>query len=111
MPWRRTSRSCSKCAPAATCRCRAPASGTSPISSRAATSSTTDPALMNTRTVRLESALEPAARLGADARVGGAAATGALKQRDYTPGATGPLHGLRILDLSRLFAGNVLTQI
>jgi crotonobetainyl-CoA:carnitine CoA-transferase CaiB-like acyl-CoA transferase len=34
-----------------------------------------------------------------------------LNKRDYTPEATGPLTGLRILDLSRLFAGNVLTQI
>lgn len=35
----------------------------------------------------------------------------ALKQRDYTPEATGTLAGIRVLDLSRLFAGNVLTQI
>jgi len=35
----------------------------------------------------------------------------ALKKRDYTPAARGPLDGLRVLDLSRLFAGNVLTQI
>lgn len=34
-----------------------------------------------------------------------------LKQRDYTPEATGTLAGIRVLDLSRLFAGNVLTQI
>jgi len=34
-----------------------------------------------------------------------------LKQRDYTPQARGPLDGIRVLDLSRLFAGNVLTQI
>jgi formyl-CoA transferase len=34
-----------------------------------------------------------------------------LKQRDYVPGARGPLAGVRALDLSRLFAGNLLTQI
>ncbi len=34
-----------------------------------------------------------------------------LKKRDYTPAARGPLDGVRVLDLSRLFAGNVLTQI
>ncbi len=34
-----------------------------------------------------------------------------LKKRDYQAGARGPLNGIRILDLSRLFAGNVLTQI
>ena len=34
-----------------------------------------------------------------------------LKKRDYEPEARGPLHGIRVLDLSRLFAGNVLTQI
>jgi formyl-CoA transferase len=34
-----------------------------------------------------------------------------LKKRDYEPGARGPLQGIRVLDLSRLFAGNVLTQI
>src|SRR5882757_7124837 len=34
-----------------------------------------------------------------------------LKKRDYDPGARGPLQGIRVLDLSRLFAGNVLTQI
>ncbi len=36
--------------------------------------------------------------------------TSRLKQRGYTPGAQGPLRGVRILDMSRLFAGNVLTQ-
>ncbi|MDP4026825.1 CoA transferase [Methylobacterium sp. NEAU 140] len=34
-----------------------------------------------------------------------------LAQRDYQPGARGILDGVRVLDLSRLFAGNVLTQI
>lgn len=34
-----------------------------------------------------------------------------LRARDYEPGRRGTLAGLRILDLSRLFAGNVLTQI
>ena len=34
-----------------------------------------------------------------------------LHQRDYRPEAHGTLDGVRILDLSRLFAGNVCTQI
>jgi len=34
-----------------------------------------------------------------------------LKKRKYTPDARGTLTGLRVLDLSRLFAGNLLTQI
>lgn len=34
-----------------------------------------------------------------------------LKKRNYMPDARGTLAGLRVLDLSRLFAGNVLTQI
>ena len=34
-----------------------------------------------------------------------------LQRRDYDPGATGPLDGVRVLDLSRLFAGNLLTQV
>jgi crotonobetainyl-CoA:carnitine CoA-transferase CaiB-like acyl-CoA transferase len=34
-----------------------------------------------------------------------------LHEADYQPDAKGPLSGLRILDLSRLFAGNVLTQV
>ena len=34
-----------------------------------------------------------------------------MKQRDYVPQAVGTLTGLRVLDLSRLFAGNLLSQI
>src|SRR5262245_38802752 len=34
-----------------------------------------------------------------------------LKQRDYAPHAPATLAGIRVLDLSRLFAGNLLTQI
>jgi crotonobetainyl-CoA:carnitine CoA-transferase CaiB-like acyl-CoA transferase len=34
-----------------------------------------------------------------------------LHRRDYTPAAAGPLNGVRILDMSRLFAGNILTQV
>ena len=34
-----------------------------------------------------------------------------LKKRDYTPRARGALEGVRILDLSRLVAGNTLTQV
>jgi formyl-CoA transferase len=37
--------------------------------------------------------------------------TSKLRQRDYEPHARGVLAGLRVLDLSRLFAGNLLTQI
>ena len=35
----------------------------------------------------------------------------ALKRRDYDPKASGPLRGLRVVDMSRLFAGNVITQV
>jgi crotonobetainyl-CoA:carnitine CoA-transferase CaiB-like acyl-CoA transferase len=35
----------------------------------------------------------------------------ALHRRDYQPDARGALDGIRVLDLSRLFAGNLLTQI
>ncbi len=34
-----------------------------------------------------------------------------LKQRDYLGGKRGPLDGLRVLDLSRLVAGNMLTGV
>ena len=34
----------------------------------------------------------------------------ALHRRDWEKDATGPLNGVRVLDLSRLFAGNVLSQ-
>lgn len=34
-----------------------------------------------------------------------------LKKRDYVPGAEGPLAGVRVLDLSRLVAGNTLTGL
>ena len=37
--------------------------------------------------------------------------TGKLHTRDYTPTAPGTLDGIRVLDLSRLFAGNLLTQV
>src|ERR1017187_10295775 len=33
-----------------------------------------------------------------------------LPRADYKPGARGPLSGLRVIDLSRLVAGNLLTQ-
>ena len=44
-------------------------------------------------------------------RAGGPPPRSALKRRSYQPAAKGPLSDLRVLDLSRLFAGNVLSQI
>src|SRR6478752_5585490 len=35
----------------------------------------------------------------------------ALRSKDYEPRAVGALDGLRVLDLSRLVAGNTLTQL
>jgi crotonobetainyl-CoA:carnitine CoA-transferase CaiB-like acyl-CoA transferase len=37
--------------------------------------------------------------------------TTSLHRKDYTPGARGPLNGIRVLDLSRLVCGNQLTQV
>ncbi|MEB2401052.1 MAG: CoA transferase [Alcaligenaceae bacterium] len=37
--------------------------------------------------------------------------TSNFRKADYQRGATGPLNGMRVLDLSRLFAGNALTQM
>src|SRR5678815_4712313 len=44
-------------------------------------------------------------------RAGGRPPRSSLKRRSYEPAAKGPLSDLRVLDLSRLFAGNVLSQI
>ena len=35
----------------------------------------------------------------------------ALSKKSYDPGAKGALDGLRVLDMSRLIAGNMLTQV
>jgi formyl-CoA transferase len=37
--------------------------------------------------------------------------TSALKKKSFQPGAAGALNGVRILDMSRLVAGNTLTQV
>jgi len=37
--------------------------------------------------------------------------TAKLKTRDYTPNVRGALDGVRVLDLSRLVAGNTLTGV
>ncbi len=52
-------------------------------------------------------------RAGSAAGASTAAVAGGdtLHRRDYAPEASGPLRDVRVVDLSRLFAGNVLTQI
>ncbi|MBV9889293.1 MAG: CoA transferase, partial [Rhizobacter sp.] len=47
----------------------------------------------------------------AGASTTGAAGADLLHRREYAPEASGPLLDVRVVDLSRLFAGNVLTQI
>ena len=49
----------------------------------------------------------PAMKSSGSGRAGSASP---LRRRDYQPGGRGPLGDIRVLDLSRLFAGNVLTQ-
>ncbi|NUZ06067.1 CaiB/BaiF CoA transferase family protein [Piscinibacter koreensis] len=63
---------------------------------------------MNVNTLQ---ALAPSAAGASSSGATAAGPTSKLHRRDYEPQASGPLKTLRILDLSRLFAGNVLTQI
>src|SRR5450755_2472475 len=37
--------------------------------------------------------------------------TSALRKKKFEPGAIGALNGVRVLDMSRLVAGNTLTQV
>src|SRR5437764_1537094 len=114
-------RFCSRWSRVATFRCRVPVTGTSLTSSKAATTSI-GPRRNRGRPKmreREQGALQRPDPLGEargnDERLASLASKRrsirSLKRRDYTGSARGPLDGIRVLDLSRLFAGNVLTQI